>query len=111
MAFSKIERKSIEDVLTAYCERRVPAEVRDRLRILFRIKGESVTLLESRPSFVKPTEWIETVVAQFRRDRETGNWTLTEQFTQAALRVTARRGCYAERLGRKETRCVEKIGG
>ena len=76
MAFSKIERKSIEDVLTAYCERRVPPEVRDSLRILFRIKGESVTLLESRPSFVKPKEWIETVVAQFRRDRKTGNWTL-----------------------------------
>jgi hypothetical protein len=79
MAFSKIERKSIEDVLTAYCEKRVPPQVRDILRILFRIKGESVTLLESRPSFVNPTEWIETVVAQFRRDQETGNWHVYEE--------------------------------
>jgi len=76
VAFSKVERRAIEDLLTGYCERRVPLHARDKIRMLFRIKGESVTLLESRPSFVKPEEWIETVVAQFRRDQDTGEWTL-----------------------------------
>ena len=76
MAFSMIERRAIEALLVAYCEKRVPPEVRDKVRVLFRIKGESVTLLESRPSFVDRTHWIDTVVAQFRRSPKTGNWVL-----------------------------------
>ena len=76
MAFSKFERRSIEDLLTAYCKRRAPPLVRDRLRVLFRLRGESVTLLESQPSLVKKSQWIEIVVAQFRRDQKTGNWVL-----------------------------------
>ena len=39
VAFSKVERRAIEDLLTAYCERRVPPHVRDKIRILFRING------------------------------------------------------------------------
>jgi hypothetical protein len=64
VAFSKVEQRSIEGLLTAYCERRVPPQVRDQVRVLFRIRGESVTLLESRPSFVDRSDWIEHVVAQ-----------------------------------------------
>jgi hypothetical protein len=76
VAFSQVERNAIEGLLRGYCERRVPPHARDKVRIVFRIRGESVTLLESRPSFVKPEEWIETVVARFRRNPETGDWTL-----------------------------------
>ena len=76
MAFSMVEKKAIESLLAAYCEGRVPPAVRDRVRMSFRIKGESVTLLESRPSFVKRTEWIEMAIAQFRRDQNTGDWRL-----------------------------------
>ena len=76
MALSKFERRAIERLLEPYCERRVPADERHRLRVFFRIKGEAITLVESRPLFEKPTEWIDVVVAQFRRDQETGDWVL-----------------------------------
>ena len=76
MAFSKVERRAIERLLTEYCGRRVPPNERDRRRILFRIKGRGVILLESRPLFTKPSEWVDAVVAQFRRDDDTGDWTL-----------------------------------
>ncbi len=76
MAFSAVERRAIEGVLQLYCERRVPPKVRDRVRVSFRVKGETVTLFESRPSFAKPADWVEIAVAQFRRDETTGNWSL-----------------------------------
>jgi hypothetical protein len=76
VAFSKVEIRTIERLLTAYCERRVPPNARERLRLVFRIKGRAVTLVESRPLFTKPSDWVETVVAQCRRDDETGTWTL-----------------------------------
>ena len=76
MAFSVVERRSIERLLTEYCDKRVPPDARQRLRILFRIKGESVTLVESRPPLVKSEPWSEIVVAQFRRSQQDGSWTL-----------------------------------
>ena len=76
MAFSKVERSAIERLMSAYCERHVPPKARDHLRILFRIKGRSVTLVESRPLFTKPSEWVETLVAQCRWDDDTGEWAL-----------------------------------
>ena len=76
MAFSMVERRAIDRLLTEYCEKRVAPSVRDRLRILFRVKGESITLVESRPSFAVRSQWIETVVAQFRRDQASGSWCL-----------------------------------
>ena len=76
MVLSKFERRDIETVLGSYCERRVPEHVRDKVRLEFRIKGERVTLLERRLPFRGKGEWTELVVAQFRRDQDTGYWVL-----------------------------------
>jgi hypothetical protein len=76
VAFSMVERRAIEALLTAYCERRAPPSVRDKVRLQFRIKGESITLVESRPSFVDRTHWVDILIAKCRRNPETGEWAL-----------------------------------
>jgi hypothetical protein len=76
VALSKFERRDIETILGSYCERRVPQDVRHEVRLEFRIKGERVTLLERRPPFRGKGEWIELVIAQFRRDQDSGKWVL-----------------------------------
>ena len=76
MAFSKFERRDIETLLGSYCERRVPPHVRDEVGLEFRIRGEAVTLVERRAPYKGRGEWTERVVAQFRRDQDSGHWVL-----------------------------------
>lgn len=66
MALSEIQRADITKRLNAFCGARAPAEVRDKLRLGFRIKGADVVLFEQRPGFQRPDEWHEEVVAKFR---------------------------------------------
>ncbi|KMY66395.1 hypothetical protein AAU61_17085 [Desulfocarbo indianensis] len=64
--------------LGAYCEGKVPPHVRDKLRIAYRIRGNSVTVFEERPRWDKPDseEWTSLPIAQFRYDPGTNKWTL-----------------------------------
>ena len=39
MALSEIQRTQVTNPLTAFCEARVPAAVRSKIRVGFRIKG------------------------------------------------------------------------
>ena len=76
MALPELVRLSVEKKLSKYCSKKVPHHVADRLRIGFRFRGNNVTLFESRPIFNNKNKWIDVVVAQFRFDSETAQWTL-----------------------------------
>jgi hypothetical protein len=76
MAIPVLLKKRIELRLANYYEARIPQRVRDRLRLAFRFRGNSLTLFEERPVFDNPSRWIEIVVAQFRYDPETRDWRL-----------------------------------
>ena len=76
MALPELVRLAVEKKLSEYCRRKVPSHVADQLRIGFRLRGNSVTLFESRPFYADPSRWIDVVVAQFRYDSETATWTL-----------------------------------
>ena len=47
--------------LTAFCNSRVPAAIRNKVRVGFRIKGSEVVLFEERLDFHDPLEWREMV--------------------------------------------------
>ena len=52
MAFSEFEMKRLEKVVGAFIDRkRPPAHLRDRVDLIFRIKGQSVEILEVRPTW------------------------------------------------------------
>lgn len=42
MALSEFEKKRVEKLLTAYCENKIPPDLRDQIRIEFRIRGNEV---------------------------------------------------------------------
>ena len=75
-ALPPLTKQAIDARLNRYCEERVPEHVRDQIRLLFKVRGLSVTLFESRPLWNDPTQWVDGKIAQFRYDLETGTWTL-----------------------------------
>ena len=76
MPLPKHIRDFVETIMTEYCAKRFPERVRDRLKVGFQIRANSVTLFEERPHFQDPSHWIKIVVAQFRYNRSNGQWTL-----------------------------------
>ncbi|MHB0886282.1 MAG: DUF3024 domain-containing protein [Bacillota bacterium] len=70
-------RRHAERLLTEFCEARVPLWVRDKYRLEFDVRGNSMTLYECRAPW-RPglTEWTRMSSAQFRFDPERLVWTL-----------------------------------
>lgn len=66
----------VEARLSQYCDRRIPAEIRDEVRLSFRIEGTSVVLFEERPAFGHRSRWIELPVAKFRYFTRLKEWRL-----------------------------------
>jgi DUF3024 family protein len=66
MALSEIQQAEVARRLGAFCQARVPPEVRNQVRLGYRITGSAVVLFEERPAFQPPHEWREMAVAKFR---------------------------------------------
>ena len=66
MALSEVQEAQVNKHLGAFCNARVPAAVRDKIRIGFRIKGTEVVLFEERPAVQSPHDWREMPIAKFK---------------------------------------------
>jgi Protein of unknown function (DUF3024) len=62
----------------AYCNSRVPEDLRDQVRIECGRRGKSVTIVERRPPWHPDmgTEWTTSRVAQLRYDDSARTWSL-----------------------------------
>ena len=76
MALPKTTRRRVEKMLDAFCDAKVPPHTFERVRLVYRIRGNSVTLFEQRSFPFDANEWEECKVAQFRYDPKTRKWTL-----------------------------------
>lgn len=76
MPLSEFTRKLVEMKLTEYCERKIPRDAQDQVRLTFKIMRDKVTLVETRPYFKDPSIWTQNPVAQFRLDKDSHQWTL-----------------------------------
>ena len=76
MSLPDTVKHQVETVLRAFCERRVPPEVRDKVRLTYDFRGNAVTLYEDRPQWTDPSQWGHLAIAQFRFDTANGQWTL-----------------------------------
>ena len=72
----KTERLLVDEALDRYCEARIPAHIRDKVRLIYRWRGNTVTLLETRPYYLDPKRWTERPFAQFRYDAVKKRWAL-----------------------------------
>jgi hypothetical protein len=60
-----------------YCRTRVPARLRDQVRIEAQVRGSSVTVFDRRPPWHPDlTEWSKVSVAQLRYSEGTHHWSL-----------------------------------
>jgi hypothetical protein len=76
MSLSPSIKKSVEKKLDAYCQRRVPEILHDQVKLFYTIRGNNVTLIETRPYYADPTIWTKLNIAQMRYDANTEYWTL-----------------------------------
>jgi hypothetical protein len=72
---------SIPDVdlerIKRYCAKESPAALADKLRIIYKTRGNSVTILETRPPWDgRGTEWTEQGYAQLRYSPDSTKWSL-----------------------------------
>ena len=76
MPLPEFTKKLIETKVTEYCDRKIPIHVRDQVKLIHKITGNKVTLIEARTFYCDPSIWTETPIAQFRFDNETKKWAL-----------------------------------
>jgi hypothetical protein len=67
MALTEMQRVEVTRRLNAFCDARVPAAVRHKLRLDFRINGADVVLFEPRPGFQRPEQWYEATAQRRAR--------------------------------------------
>ena len=76
MPLPEFTKKLIEIKLAEYCDQKIPLHIRDKVKLIYKITGNKVTLIETRPFYCDPSIWTETPIAQFRFDYETKKWAL-----------------------------------
>lgn len=61
-----------------FCEKQVPRELRDQVRVEHRVRGRTVTIAEHRPPWdpALGPEWTDTPQARMKYDEQTKGWTL-----------------------------------
>lgn len=76
MPLPEIELFRVNKLFTQFCDNRIPPEIRDQIKLLFKINGNKVILIESRPYYNDPTKWTEMPIAQFEYSATTKMWSL-----------------------------------
>src|SRR3989442_699822 len=71
-----MQKARVDRLLTAYCAKRVPAAVRSKVRVGYRLNGNALILYEERPGFRATHDWEEMVVGKFRDLGTRGEWRL-----------------------------------
>jgi hypothetical protein len=71
-----LKKQLADKLLHSFCEKRIPNEHRDKIRLSYRFRGNSVTLIDSRPDMFDKDKWLDLSIAQFRYDSADEKWTL-----------------------------------
>lgn len=76
MALDELQKRRINNILEKFCNKRIPAELKDQIKLEFDIRGNYVTLFERRRYFKDPKQWTKGKIAQFRYDSNDNKWIL-----------------------------------
>lgn len=69
-------RAEAEAALAEFCETHSSAPGADRLRYAYQFETNAAVLLEQRPSFMSPDEWVSRPIAKFRYSEARNTWSL-----------------------------------
>lgn len=71
MPLSEFTQRLVEKKLAKYCSGRIPEHSRHQVKLTYKIRGNSVTLIEERPYFKDPSTWTQSPIAPFRFNDQT----------------------------------------
>lgn len=69
-------RAEAEAALGEFCQQHSSTPGADRLRYVHQFEASAALLVEQRPGFVNPQEWISTPRAKFRYSQARNEWSL-----------------------------------
>ncbi|MBU1658696.1 DUF3024 domain-containing protein [bacterium] len=76
MPIPPIQKQLVEKLMQNYCDKKAPKELNESIQLFYYIRGNNITLVESRPSWHDKTEWIDMKIAQIRFENESKTFTL-----------------------------------
>ena len=76
MPIPPLKKRLAETLLTKFCQTKIPAEFETEIKLSYRFRGLSATLIEGRLAMLKKGEWHEMAIAQFRYAEKNGKWSL-----------------------------------
>ena len=76
MAIPPLQKQLAEKQIEHFCKTNVPKEVQNEIQLKYSIRGNSFTLLESRPKWDDDSKWIDMKIAQMRFDKQSMKWKL-----------------------------------
>jgi hypothetical protein len=76
MPFDNTQRQLIREIVGWYCEQKVLDDLKDQVRVFYSIKGYTVTIVQSKPSFPGSHLWTDCQIARLKYDPRTFNWEL-----------------------------------
>ena len=76
IALNELLKKRVGKSLDKFCDERIPERVKDQIKLDYKIRGNSVTLIEKRPHYKNTEEWVEMKIAQFRFNQDNNKWSL-----------------------------------
>lgn len=63
---NELERKRVDKIVADFCETRIPPDVRNKIKLFFKIRGNDVNIIESRPHWQDNNTWTEMPIAKIR---------------------------------------------
>ena len=76
MAIPELEAKRVETLLSRFCEERIPPHARHQVQLLYRKRGNAITLYERRPYYLDESQHTEMPIAKFQYDPKGNHWSL-----------------------------------
>ncbi|XEC96625.1 DUF3024 domain-containing protein [Paenibacillus tarimensis] len=62
-------KKRITKIMDTYTKNKIPNHIQNQIKMTYKIRGNSVTLIEERPGFMSD-RWVQLNIAQFRLDQD-----------------------------------------
>lgn len=76
MAIPAEIRAQAEAALAEFSEKHSSAPGADRLRYVYEFETNAAVLVEQRPGFMNPDDWVSRPIAKFRYSEARNNWSL-----------------------------------
>ena len=76
MALRELEKKRIEKIVGRFCNNRVPAHLRKKIKLYYVIRGNNVKIIESRTHWQNKDQWSNVPIARLKYEEDSLEWQL-----------------------------------